>query len=156
MKVQLREAENLLCVLMSYLVLAVTDTVHHLHATLALGHESALHAVIIGVILTLTALAMVWFFKKYGRKVCLVAFLTIVTVAVVIPGIFHGGWHHAVKLIVAFRSSDNENSIKQLLPGDNLHLWFYELSGVFEFVMALVCVYFIVVYFRDKPEQRSH
>jgi len=156
MKAHARASNHLLCVLISYLVLAATDTVHHLHAALVLGYESALHAAIIGLLLTPIALAMFWYFRKNGQQAFVVVFLIIVVVCILIPGVFHGGWHHAVKLIIAFGTSDYENSIEQLLPGDNLHLWFYEISGVIEFIVALVCAYFTIAYFRDKPKQRSN
>lgn len=152
MKVQSTKSAHLLGVLASYLVLAVTDMLHHLHAVLALGYESALHAVVIGVVLVPIALTMLWLFKKFGKKVIVAVFLLIAAVVVLLPGIYHGGWHYVVKLIAAFSASGQESSIGQLLPGDNLHLWFYEISGVVEFFVALVCASFIIMYIRDKPK----
>jgi len=140
MKVQSTKSAHLLGVLASYLVLAVTDMLHHLHA------------VVIGVVLVPIALTMLWLFKKFGKKVIVAVFLLIAAVVVLLPGIYHGGWHYVVKLIAAFSASGQESSIGQLLPGDNLHLWFYEISGVVEFFVALVCASFIIMYIRDKPK----
>ena len=150
---KVNKSVHLLNVLIAYLVLAMTDMVHHLHATFALGYESALHAVMIGVFLIPMALVMYWLFRKCEHKAFGVVFFIIVALAVVLPGIFHGGWHHVVKLLCALSTSGHGNLIGQLLPRDNLHLWFYEVSGVAELVMALACAYFVVAYIQDKPEE---
>ena len=120
-------------VLVIYSVLAITDLVHHVHAAVALGHESALHAVIIGVVLIPVAITMYWFYENHQRNVFVVIFLMIVTLAVLIPGFLHGGWHHVVKLLIELGTSDDTRTAGQMLQRDNLHLWFYEISGVFEF-----------------------
>ncbi len=140
-------------VLISYLVLAVTDLVHHLHAAVALGHESALHAATLGIVLIPLTITMYWFYGHYQKKAYVVIFLLIVTLAVLIPGIQHGGWHHVVKLMIEMGSSDNASTTAQVLQRDKLHIWFYEISGVFEFIMALLCGYFIIQHLRDRSRQ---
>jgi len=128
--------------LVSYLLLGIADTIHHLHAALALGHGSALHAVAIDVVLIPMAVFAIYLFLKEERKGFLWIFLSISTLAILIPGIYHGGWNHLLK-VLAFLTVDGESTRTNLLfPYDNPHYWFYEISGILEFILALICAYY--------------
>ena len=60
-----------------------------------------------------------------------------------LPGIYHGGWHHVGKIIVAIISDTESNNIKLLFPRENLNLWFYEITGVLEFILGVVLAYYL-------------
>jgi len=129
-----------------YLLLGITDTIHHLHAAVALGHKSALHAVAINVVLIPLAIIGVYLFAKNERKIFLRVFLSIALLAILIPGIYHGGWDHLVKNLAFLRVNGESTQINLLFPPDNFHYWFYELTGTLEFLLALVCAFYMYRY----------
>ena len=127
----------------SYLWLGVTDTVHHLHAATVLGQGAAMHAAAIGMVLVPTAVAMVALYLRFGRRALLWTFLGIALLAIAVPGLYHGGWNHLVKVLAHLRIDSPATDLSLLFPADNLNLWFYEVTGLFEFVFAIVCGYFV-------------
>lgn len=135
-----------------YLLLAVTDTVHHLHAAIALEQTAALHAVALGIVFIPLAMSMVWLYLRYLRKVFVGVFLAIAILATLVPGIYHGGWDHLVKILGYFRLNGKSTEISLLFPSDNTHYWFYEITGVFEFAIAVVCAYYIFKFLKNATK----
>lgn len=119
-----------------YILLATTDTVHHLHAATALGQSNALHAFWTGILLIPLAILLVLRFLYSKNRYLLWCFFAIVGLATLIPGLFHGGWHHVIKLLTA----TNRDS---LIPANNPHLLFYEISGSIEFFLAVLSAFFL-------------
>ena len=69
-------------------------------------------------------------------------FLSISISAIALPGFYHGGWVHFVKLLAYLRMDSASTDIRSILPLNNVHLWFYEVSGSLEFVLATISSYF--------------
>jgi len=128
---RLTDYQHLKLALISYLFLGATDVVHHAHVAIALGDENGWHAVFTGVV-------FIWII------------ILIATIAIAIPGIYHGGWHHLIKLLLSVVSENEATNIHALLPSDNLHLWFYEITGVLDFAFAIVASYYLYKLFTDK------
>lgn len=126
-----------------YLVLGITDIIHHLHAAFFLGQINALHAAILGIILVPAA---IYSFLKYsgnGAAIFFRFFIGIALLAIMIPGIYHGGWEHLVNVLSHFRIDSPHTEISSLFPVSGFHLWFYELTGILEFIVAIPCLYYI-------------
>lgn len=132
--------------LFAYLLLALFDFIHHLHAKFALGDEGALYPVLIGIVLTPTALTMYFLYGYNKKKVFIVIFLVIVSLAVLIPGIYHGGFNHFAKFINAIWMPQSTNTLRELLPENQPHQWFYEITGIAEFFLSMFCFYCMYAY----------
>ena len=128
--------------LLFYLLLAGVDTLHHLHVALILGHANGMHSFLLGIILIPLALAAVIYFLYSENVYSVWLFLFISIPAIALPGFYHGGWHHVVKILAYLKVDSASTDIRLLFPSDNLHLWFYEISGSMEFVLALISSYF--------------
>lgn len=79
-------------------------------------------------------------------------FFAIAVLAVALPGVYHGGWDHLVKIMAHLRLGTDATSIGHLFPADNLNLWFYEISGVLEFFFGIVCAYYLYQYTVNKSK----
>ena len=151
--------------LLFYLLLGGLDTLHHLHAALALGHAYGMHSFLLGIILIPLAVTAVIHFLYSENMVSMWLFLSISTSAIALPGFYHGGWVHFVKLLAYLRVDSASTDIHSLFPPDNIHLWLYEISGSLEFVLAVVSSYFTYkllvsvitrkLSFRPTPEQEN-
>lgn len=144
MKIRHNDA-NLKYAFYSYLTLGSVDTIHHLHAAIFLDQTTAIHAAILGLILV--PLAVYAFIKISGegnRNPYCWLFIFIALSAITVPGIYHGGWDHLVKVLAHLRIDSPHTYIKSLFPTNGFHLWFYEITGIFEFIMAVVCLYFVI------------
>ena len=137
----------------SYLLLGVTDTIHHLHAAVALGQSAAMHAAAIGIVLVPTAVVAVFLFTRNGKKHMLWLFLGIAIIAIAVPGLYHGGWNHLVKVLAHLRIDSPGTEIGALFPTQNPNLWFYEVTGIFEFLFALVCSYFVYMLMKNRANR---
>jgi len=143
--------------LIAYLALSITDIFHHLHVVHALGISSGMHAAIIGFILLPLSLIAIQLFLIHGNRIFINIFFAIAALAIIFPGLYHGGWHHFIK-IAAYLQIDGESThISVLLPGDNVHYWIYEISGVLELLLSFVCMYYAFKYFSKvkKTSNRS-
>lgn len=136
-------------VLIAYLALALLDLIHHLHAKFALGDEGALYPALIGIVLTPMTLTMYFMYVKNKKKVFAVICLSIVSLAVLVPGIYHGGFKHLAEFINLIGSSHGANTFRELLPNNQPHQWFYQITGTLEFFLALFCIYFIYRYIKS-------
>lgn len=139
---ELKQVPYLKSSLLFYLLLGGTDTLHHLHAALVLGHSDAWHAVFLGVILTPIAVAAVIHFLRSGATYSAGLFLLISAAAIALPGFYHGGWVHFTKLLAYLRVDSVATDIGSLFPRNNGHFWFYEISGLLEFGLAVIASYF--------------
>ena len=128
--------------LLFYLLLGGLDTLHHLHAASVLGHAYGMHSFLLGIILIPLAVTAVVYFLYSENMVSMWLFLSISTSAIALPGFYHGGWVHFVKLLAYLRVDRDSTNIRSLLPPDNIHLWLYEASGSLEFVLAIISSYF--------------
>ena len=137
------ETGYLKCSLIAYLLLGITDTVHHYHAAVALGPGRAMHAVWTGVVLVPIALVCVVGFLALRHKALLWGFVSIAALAAVLPGLYHGGWDHLLKILAHLRLEGDETDIRLLFPMDNPDLWFYEVTGALEFFMSLAVLYWL-------------
>ncbi len=142
--------------LTSYLVLCIVDTIHHLHAALALGHETAMHAVVTNIMLVPVTVVLMWLYLQQDRKAFLWTFIGIVTMAVLIPGIYHGGWAHVVKLLLYAIDAGYPAGIELLLNSGDFNDWFYELSGIADFGLALSCAYYLFKYSGRSASMQFH
>lgn len=136
--------------LVSYLLLGIVDVIHHIHAAEALNQPNAMHAAIIGMVLVPVAAMSSWFFNQTQKNLFLYIFLAIALLAITIPGIFHGGTSHLVKVLTYLIVDTPETNIHTLFPLDNLHLWFYEITGIIELFLALVCACYIHSFYKHK------
>jgi len=137
---------------LSYLALGLTDTLHHLHVFFALGQQSAMHAVITGVLLIPVSLFSIVLFVHYKSRSGLTLHLAITALAIAIPGYYHGGWDHLLKIVAFMRVEGETTKLSSLFPQHNLHLWFYEISGVLEFFLAILCTYFAWKYLTHRAK----
>lgn len=122
---------------LSYLLLGSLDTVHHLHAALALGQSNAIHAVWVGLALIPVATTLTIRYLYSNNIYLLWAFFVITALAIVGPGFYHGGWDHVMKLLAFIRIDGESTNFHSLFPSHNLNLWFYEISGSLEFLFAV-------------------
>jgi len=136
----------------AYALLAITDTVHHYHAAVFLGDAAAMHAAVIGVVLLPTAIVLFVLYLYRGTSVCLWLFLSIAMVAIALPGLYHGGWNHLVKVLAHLRIDSPHTDIATLFPLNNFDLWFYEFTGLLDFLFAVLCSYFIFMLIVKKHE----
>ena len=70
--------------------------------------------------------------------------------AILIPGFYHGGWNHLMTMLAFVNTDGQSANIKTLFPADNFHLWFYEITGSMEFVLAVLAAYYL---YKAKLEQ---
>jgi len=127
--------------LYSYFLLGFTDVVHHWHAAVAFNDTAAVHAVLVGLFLLPIAFYIVAMFCLKGKIRYLFGFLSISSVAMIFPGFYHGGWHHFFKLTKVVWDLDT-SGLELIIPPFNFHLWFYELSGVLEFVLGILLAFY--------------
>jgi len=127
---------------LSFLLLGVTDTLHHLHAALALGSSSAMHAVWLGVVISPISFLLVLFFVYSGRKFSLWTYLSIAILTIIVSGFYHGGWDHLIKVLGYLRIESESTNISSVFPSDNPHYWIYEIVGSLQFFFGLVVGYF--------------
>ena len=125
----------------TYLALGFTDTIHHIHAAKLLGQDAAMHAAWIGIVLIPIVVFSVLGYVKFRRRFLLRIFIGIALLAALVPGIYHGGWNHLVKILGYLRLPGATTDIRLLFPSDNINLWFYEIIGVLEFFLALITLY---------------
>jgi len=153
---RLKAYSDLKYLVFSYLLLVVTDTAHHIHAAFALGQMSALHSVVIGMVLAPMAIFSIYIYLQKGKCLYYWCFYLIALLATLLPGLYHGGWHHLFKIIPLVKVKGAETELAVLFPKDNFHLWFYEVTGVFEFILGVVLVYFLGKTILNHAGQHNH
>jgi len=120
--------------------------IHHWHVAIVLDDPGGWHAVVFGMVLMPLSFLLLGLFLRYQKKIYVWTLLLICLAAIVVPGLYHGGWHHVVKLLKSVYAGSDSSGIEALLPAGDYHLWFYEVSGVVEFIAAIVASYFFVRY----------
>lgn len=126
-----------------YILLGVTDTVHHLHAAMALGQSSAIHAFWTGIVLIPIATLLLLKYLHSTNKYLLWGFFAIASLATVLPGLYHGGWDHLMKILAFVKINGESTNVKSLFPADNYNLWFYEITGSLEFVFSVYLAFYL-------------
>lgn len=137
---------------LSYLILGFIDVLHHLHAALSLGQQAAMHSVVTGIVLLPVAVIVVWLYTRSKKYIFLIIFIAIAVLAILLPGFYHGGWDHFVKILAFLRVDNESTSIRLLFPSGNYNLWFYEISGVLEFVFGIICAYYLYKYISNRSK----
>jgi len=150
---RLSEIPYLKYAFLSYLFLGLTDTVHHFHAATALGHSTAMHAAAIGMVLVPIAIVSVFLHLRYGLKAPIWVFLSIAILAIAIPGLYHGGWNHLLKVLAHIRIDSPSTELASLFPSQSPNIWFYEATGLLEFMFAVVCSYFVFMLITVRAER---
>jgi len=145
----LRQAKFALPSLVSSLLLCFITTIHHLHSSLVLHPDGpGMHVVWIEiVIIPATCLSMFYYLRKDSQRALLV-YLFIAVLGFVFLGVFEGGWNHTGKLIAYLRIDSVSTQIGDILPRDNIHLWFYELTGVLTFICAMIASWYSWQFYR--------
>lgn len=138
-----KENLNLKRLFLFYILLGVTDTVHHLHAATALGQSNAIHAFWTGIVLIPIAILLVLSFLYSNNKYFLWGFFAIAGLATLFPGLYHGGWDHVMKILSFVRINGESTNIHSLFPVDNFDLWFYEITGSLEFLLAVFSTFYL-------------
>lgn len=140
---QLARYPYLLQSYIAYLLLGITDIVHHLHVATVLDNPGGMHAVVAGAILLPLSVVMVWLLAKFNKTIFVWGIVAIAMICVLMPGLYHGGWDHLVKVLAFFRVDSEFTEISSIFPADNFNLWFYEITGILEFLIGVVAVYFL-------------
>ena len=73
-------------------------------------------------------------------------------IGIAVPGFYHGGWSHLVKVLAHLRINSPSTEIVDLFPAQNMDLWFYEVTGLLEFMFALFCSYFVYMLIKNRAE----
>lgn len=126
------------CLMMSFITL-----VHHVHSGLILHPGSgAFHVVWIEILLIPPIIASMIVFLRSGSRIAFWLYLFIAFLGFIFVGLFEGGWNHTAKLIAYLRIDNPDVKMAEILPPDNLHLWFYEITGVATFISAMLATWF--------------
>lgn len=131
------------------LLMGLVTVVHHLHSGLILNPGGPeLHVVWNeAFIMPMTVLTMLIFLRT-NSKIALWGYLTIAVVGFIGLGLYEGGWNHSLKILGYLRIGSPEVDITNILPLNNIDLWFYEITGVLTFVIALVATYYNYKFWR--------
>jgi len=125
------------------LAMGVVTTVHHLHSALFLHPESSsMHVVWNEMVLLPTVLVTMFVYLHNQSRIALWIYLTIAFAGFVGLGLYEGGWNHTLGLLAHMRIDLPETRLSVLLPANDPHRWFYELSGVATFLIAMLASYF--------------
>ena len=140
---QIREYRFALPSLVFSVMMGLTTAIHHLHSGLVLHPESAaLHAVFNEMILIPATCLSMYFFLRNDSRVALGIYYFIAILGFIFLGLYEGGWNHTVRLLAYLRIDSDATQLSQLLPADNLHFWFYEITGVLTLVVTMVASYY--------------
>ena len=93
------------------------------------------------ILIPATCLSM-YFYLKNESKVALFIYMLIAVSGFVFLGLYEGGWNHTGKLLAYLRIDSPYTQIGDILPKNNGHLWFYEITGVLTFVIAMIAFWY--------------
>ena len=124
-------------------LLGLITLVHHLHSALVLHPDGgAMHVVWIEIFMIPATILSMLCFLRTGSQIALWAYAAIAISGFVFLGLYEGGWNHTLKVLGYLRIDSPTTHIGLILPRDNVHLWFYELTGIATFLCALVASWF--------------
>jgi len=125
------------------LIMSATTLVHHLHSGLFLHPDSqALHVVWNELVLIPATCLSMYFFVKRRSSFAFWVYLLIALAAFIFLGLYEGGWNHTIKLLGYLRIDSSCTNITSLLPAANLHVLFYETTGVLTLIFTLIASYY--------------
>jgi len=125
------------------LAMGTVTTVHHLHAALYLHPEgSSMHVVWNEMVLLPIVLVSMFFYVRNRSRIALWVYLAIALAGFVGLGLYEGGWNHTLGLLAHMRIDSPATQLNLLLPANDPHRWFYELSGVATFLLAMLASYY--------------
>jgi hypothetical protein len=127
------------------LLMGVVTTVHHLHAHVFVPHDGpGLHVVWNEVILLPATWALFTLYVRRGNRIAFGIYLTIVFAGFVGLGLYEGFWNHTAKIIGHLRLDIPGAELSLILPPDDPHRWFYEITGVATLVVAMLASWYTV------------
>ena len=130
--------------------MGITTTVHHLHAGLMLDSDGAsLHLVAMEMILIPATVVSMFFYLRNGNLPALWFYLLLAAAGFIFLGLYEGGWNHTARLIAYLRVDSAETNIETLLPANNPHLWFYEITGVLTLIVTLLATYYTWMFYQE-------
>ena len=125
------------------LAAGLVTTVHHLHAALVMGSDGpGLHVVWNEAVLLPATLASMWLFLRDGNRWALRVYLAIAVLGFLGLGLYEGGWNHTAKLVAHLRLDGPCTDVRSVLPADDPHAWFHELTGVATFAVSMAASFF--------------
>ena len=120
------------------LATGLLTTVHHLHAALVLRSDGpGLHVVWNEAVLLPATLASMWLFLRDGNRWALGVYLGIAMLGFLGLGLYEGGWNHTAKLVAHLRLDAPCADVGRILPADDPHAWFHELTGIATFALSM-------------------
>ena len=130
--------------------MGITTTVHHLHAGLILDSDGeSLHLVAMEMILIPATVVSMILYLRNGNRTALWFYLLLAASGFIFLGLYEGGWNHTARLIAYLRVDSPETNIETLLPAGNLHLWFYEITGVLTLIVTLLATYYTWLFYQE-------
>jgi len=139
----IRQAKYALPSLGFSLLMSFTTLVHHVHSGLLLHPDSAaLHVVLNELVLIPATCISMYVFLRFNSQVAFRIYIAIALLAFVFLGLYEGGWNHTAKIVAFLRIDSPGTQIDDLLPRDNYHLWFYEITGVLTFVFTMIASWY--------------
>lgn len=125
------------------LLMSFVTTIHHIHSGLVLHPDSAaLHVVLNEMVLIPATCLSMYFYLRNNSRLALMIYIAIAALGFIFLGLYEGGWNHTAKVIGYLRINSPSMPIDEILPRDNIHFWFYELTGVLTFICAMVASWY--------------
>ena len=153
---QLADVPYALPALLSSLSMGVVTTVHHLHAmTWVDPLGTALHVVWSEVVILPVTLASMLIFVRTGNRLARRVLLVIAALGFAGLAAYEGGWNHTLEVLAHLRIDSPSTDIQTLFPIGHPHQWFYQLSGVLTFIVALTATYHSVRFAIASRDDRS-
>ena len=130
--------------------MGVLTTIHHWHAHVFVPHDGpGLHIVWNELVLIpLTIVTMVLYLRRRSR-IALLIYFAIVLAGFVGLGLYEGLWNHTLKVLAHLRLDTPGAEIGLILPPDDPHKWFYEVTGVLTFVVAAAAAWATVLFAQE-------
>lgn len=131
--------------------MGMVTLIHHLHSAIFLHPDSgAMHIVYNEFVLIPATIISMFVFLKNNNKIAFWIYIIIAVLGFIFLGLFEGGWNHTAKLIAYLRIDSLFPQIGDILPKDNWHYWFYELSGVLTFMVTMIASYYTLRFFNSE------
>lgn len=128
--------------------MCLVTLVHHLHASLKLEPGGVgMHVVVIEVVMIPATIISMLVFLRTASKVAFYIYIAISILGFFFLGLFEGGWNHTAKLIAYLRIDSPATRINEILPANDLNLWFYEGTGVATFIVTMIASWYSLRFF---------
>ena len=138
-------------------LMGFTTLIHHLHAAFMVEPDGpGLHVVVTEFIVFPLTVISLFLYLRNGNRVAFWLYIAIAILGFIALGLFEGGWNHTAKIIAYLRVDSLRNEIDTILPTDNIHLWFYEVTGVLTFVVAMLASYYTFLFCSEALSSEHH